>query len=101
MYGVGLPSFMNWLLIRMACRFCAQVNWAWIFTFFPSGESGSVASHSCAVRNAIGASGDDVVGAGLWLWSRSVVAKKAAITKSSLEISVRFIERILAADVAK
>jgi hypothetical protein len=71
MYGIGLPSFTNWLLMRMAWRFWAQVNWAWIFTFFPSGESGSFASHLCAVRNAIGSKrdADAVVAVGLWLWS--------------------------------
>src|SRR4030095_12793881 len=54
MYGRALPSTTNWLLMRMACRFCDHVNCAWILLFFPSGESGIFASHSCFVRNAIG-----------------------------------------------
>src|ERR1700730_6791501 len=44
--------------MQMACLFCAQVKRAWMLIFLPSGESGSFASHSCAVKNARGARGD-------------------------------------------
>src|SRR6478735_4537168 len=93
MYGRALPSTTNWLLMRMACRFCDHVNCAWI-VFLPSGESGSFASHSCLVRNAIGFKGDvvsDPTGVSAWRGVDSVAPMRSRTLPRYISFMIQFI----------